>query len=65
MEPSNDHELEIARIIDKLSLEDKIDPDWIAEVVVSLSFRISRFECQFLVNYIRWRMENPIKKETP
>jgi len=64
MEPSNDHELEIARIIDKLSLEDKIDPDWIAEVVVSLSFRISRPECQFLVNYIRWRMENPIKKET-
>jgi hypothetical protein len=62
MEPSNDHELEIARTIDKMSLEDKIDPDWIAEVVVSLSFRISRSECQFLADYSRWRIGNPISK---
>jgi hypothetical protein len=64
MEPSNDHEGEIARIIDQLSLKDKLDPDWIAEVVVCLSFRLSKPECQFLVNYIRWRTENPIKEET-
>ena len=62
MEPSNDHEREIARIIDKMSLEDKIDPDWIAEVVVSLSFLISRSECQFLADYSRWRIDNPIAK---
>ena len=60
MEPSNDHEREITRIIDKMSLEDKLDPDWIAEVVVSLSFRISRSECQFLTDYSRWRIDNPI-----
>jgi hypothetical protein len=62
MEPTSDHEREITRIIDQLSLDDKLDPDWIAEVVVSLSFRLSRPECQFLVNYIRWRMENPSRK---
>ena len=62
MGPSNDHELEIARIIDKLSAEDRIDPDWVAEVVVSLTFLMSRSDCQFLTNYSRWRMDNPIAK---
>ena len=62
MEPTNDHELEIARIIDKLSAEDRIDPDWVAEVVTSLSFLVSRSDCQFLTNYSRWRTDNPIVK---
>lgn len=60
--PRNDHELAIARIVDRLSIEGKLYPTAIEDVITVLDFAMNRSESDFLVNYIRWRMDNPIAK---
>jgi hypothetical protein len=55
----NDHELLIAKIVDRISLEGRLYPTAIPEIVTHLDFMMSRSDSMFLVNYIRWRMENP------
>jgi hypothetical protein len=62
MGPTNDHELAIARIVDKLSLDGRLYPTAIEDVITVLDFSMSRSDSEFLVNYIRWRMDNPIAK---
>ena len=62
MSPSNDHELVIARIVDKLSIDGKLYPTAIEAVITVLNFSMSKSESEFLVSYIRWRMDNPIAK---
>ena len=62
MGPSNDHELAIARIVDKLSIESRLYPTAIEDVITVLNFTMSKADSEFLVNYIRWRMDNPIAK---
>ena len=59
MEPSNDHELTIAGIIDKLSSGGRLYRSAIEDVITVLDFSMSKSESEFLVNYIRWRMDNP------
>jgi hypothetical protein len=60
MRPSNDHELAIARIVDKLSIGGKLYPTAIEDVISVLDFSMSKSDSEFLVNYIRWRMDNPL-----
>jgi hypothetical protein len=59
MEPSNDHELVIALIVDRISLEGKLGASAIEDVITILDFTMSS-DSVFLVDYIRWRMGNPI-----
>jgi hypothetical protein len=62
MGPSNDHELAIARVVDKISVEGRLYPSAIPEIVAVLDFMMTRTDSEFLVRYIQWRMENPIPK---
>jgi hypothetical protein len=62
MGPTNDHELAIARIVDKLSIEGKLFPTSIEEVTAVVTFTMSKSDNEFLVKYMLWRMENPIPK---
>jgi len=62
MGPSNDNELEIARLVDKMEIEGKLHPTAIKDVITALNFSPSGSDSEFLVDYIRWRMEHPIWK---
>jgi hypothetical protein len=62
MEPSNDRELAIARVVDRIALAGKIHTSVIVNVITALDFTMSKSECKFLVNYVNWRMDNPIAK---
>jgi hypothetical protein len=60
--PSNDHELEIAREVDRLSLQDRLFADAVPELLTLLDFRVSGTDYEFLKRYIEWRIDNPIVK---
>ncbi|HYV63128.1 MAG TPA: hypothetical protein VE958_10665 [Bryobacteraceae bacterium] len=62
MEPSNEHELAIARVVDQISMEGRLDSSVIPEVVAALDFTMSRADSEFMVRYLQWRMANPIPK---
>ena len=59
---SNDHELAIARIVDQLSISDRLDTSVIDGIMAAIGFTPSRADIEFLVHYIRWRIENPVVK---
>ena len=58
MGPSNDHELEIAREVDKHSVHDELRKDAVPEILAFLDFKLSNTGREFLVRYIEWRMAN-------
>ena len=60
--PSNEHELEIARIVDRISMEGRLYPSSEPEVLALLGFMMSRKDREFLGRYLQWRVENPIPK---
>jgi hypothetical protein len=63
LEPSNDHEREIARLIDKRALsEGKLDYAAVPAITAMLSFLMTRSDSEFLIAYLRWRMAHPIPK---
>jgi len=62
MGPTNDHELAIARIVDKLSIDGKLFPTSIEDVTTVVTFTMSKSDNEFLVKYMLWRMANPIPK---
>ena len=62
MSPSNDHELAIARIFDRISIEGRLYPTVIPEIVEALDFLMSRTDSEFLARYLQWRAANPIPK---
>ena len=62
-EASNDHEVAIARIVDRIVVEGRIYPTVIPEVAATLDFTMSKSDSEFLVNYIQWRTANPIAKK--
>jgi hypothetical protein len=62
MGPSNENELAIARIVDKIEIEGKLHPTAIKDVILALHFSPSGSDHEFLVDYISWRMEHPIWK---
>ena len=62
MEPTNDHELEIAQAVDEKFLEDRGEHAIIRDIATSLDFIMSPSESQFLVSYVQWRRTHPISK---
>ena len=62
MGPTNDRELAIARIVDKIDIAGKLYPTAIEDVIAVLDFPLSKSDSEFLIRYIRWRMDNPISK---
>jgi hypothetical protein len=60
---SNDHELAIAGVVDRIAIEGRLYPTAIDEVITALDFLMSRSDTEFLVSYIRWRMDTPIAKQ--
>lgn len=55
--PTNDHEIAIARVVDRLDIDGRLSPSAIEDVITVLDFTMSKTDGEFLVNYIRWRME--------
>ena len=62
MGPSNDHELAIALAVDQLARDGKLFPSAIEDVITVLNFSMSKTDSQFLVKYLRWRMDHPLAK---
>jgi hypothetical protein len=60
MGPSNDHELEIAREVDKMSLRQDIGPDVVPEILAFLDFKLSSTDRDYLERYLQWRKQHPI-----
>jgi len=60
MEPSNEHELAIKVAVDTIATEGRLSlASSIPEVAASLQFMMSRSDSEFLVQYMRWRMDKP------
>jgi len=60
MEPSNDRELAIKVAVDTIATEGRLSLiSSIPEVAASLQFMMSRSDSEFLVQYMRWRMDKP------
>ena len=62
IKPHNEHEIAIARIVGRLAVESKLYPTAIEDVIKVLDFAMSRHDSEFLVKYLRWRMDNPIAR---
>jgi len=62
MGPTNDHELAIARLVDQLNIVGELHATAIEDVISVLDFALTKSDSEFLVKYIRWRMDNPIWK---
>jgi len=62
MKPTSTHETEIARIVDQISVEGRLTLASIQEVITVLNFMMTGTDTEFLVEYIRWRMDHPIAK---
>ena len=62
MEPSTDHESEIAYRVDTLAMEGALPASAVADIAASLSFTMTRAESQFLVRYIVWRRDHPFSQ---
>jgi len=60
MRSSNDHEREIARLIDERALsQGKLDHTTVSAIATMLKFMMTRTDSEFLIAYLRWRMNNP------
>ena len=63
MEPTNDHERELARLIDERALSTgKLDYTAVPTVTARLKFMMTRTDSEFLIAYLHWRMNNPLPK---
>lgn len=62
MEPTNDHEKVIAEAVDKKLLEDvgTRHHSVVRDIAISVDFRMSPSDSQFLVRYVRWRRTHSI-----
>ena len=61
MSPSNDHERELARIVDVIAREGRLILSTVyAEVLDAVSFELTSKDNEFLMNYVKWRIANPI-----
>jgi len=54
--------LAIARLVDNIDLTGKLSPTSVEEVITHLQFAMTRADSNFLIDYIRWRMDHPIVK---
>jgi len=58
--PLNDHESAIARTVDQIAIEGSLHRTPIPKLAAGLDFVMHISDSEFLVNYVRWRMTNPI-----
>ena len=58
--PSNDHELAIAREVDKMALHDELKSEAVPEILAFLDFKLSSTDAEFLERYMRWRVDHPL-----
>jgi hypothetical protein len=58
---TSDHEMRIARIVDRTSLQEGgLQQTSIADVAIALAFIMTLSDGGFLARYVRWRTANPI-----
>ena len=59
--PTNHHEQTIAGIVDRVSAESRLRLSAIEidKIIAKVDFAMSRSECEFLVSYMRWRIDHP------
>ena len=62
MTPSNDSEQAIAQAVDRFCAEGRLNAGAIGEIMASLDGSFSTSDCNFLVQYVLWRLDNPIAK---
>ncbi|HEV2175527.1 MAG TPA: hypothetical protein VGR71_18260 [Nitrospira sp.] len=62
IKPLNDHELAIARTVDRMTTDGSLHRTPIPKIAATLGFMMYRSDSEFLVNYTRWRMANPVAK---
>jgi len=62
MSPSNDHEVEIARVVDSFDFRKRSYSFAIEDVIAVLDFPLTATDGEFLMNYVRWRMDHPIAR---
>lgn len=65
VQPLNDHELVIAQTVDRIADDGTLHLTSIPKVAATLEFMMSRSDSEFLVRYIRWRMDHPILTGSP
>ena len=65
MGPSNDRELAIALIVDRIAVEGRLKLISIQEVVNIVDLMMTAEDRKFLTKYIQWRMANPIVSKDP
>jgi hypothetical protein len=63
MEPSNDHERELVRLIDERAISlGKLDYTAVPAVTVQLKFMMTRSDSEFLIASLLSRITNPSQK---
>jgi hypothetical protein len=62
LHPTSYQERQLAGVIDRISLEGRLDSDWLTEALISMESVMFRSDREFLVKYGQWRMANPIVK---
>jgi hypothetical protein len=62
MSPSNQHEQKIARIVDGFDFRNRSYSFAIEDVIAVLDFTPNKADGEFLMEYVRWRMDHPIVK---
>lgn len=57
MQPANERELVIATIVDRFAGEARLD-----QIITQIDFVMTQLQGNSLIDYTRWRMENPIAR---
>jgi hypothetical protein len=61
MDPTSDRERAIANIIDARASAGDLPITAVGEIAAEIPFSMSRSEIQFLIRYIIWRRDHPIR----
>jgi hypothetical protein len=62
MEPTNDHERAIAQAVDAKLMENPDHPSIAWDIAMSMDFKMSSSDTQFLIGYVQWRLTHPINR---
>jgi len=60
MRPSNEHELTIARVVDKFAANGELHQAQIDKIISAIDLAMTASQGRVLVEYVRWRIENPL-----
>ena len=62
MSPSNEHESKIARIVDNFDFRNRSYSFAVEDVIAAVDFPLNKADGEFLLGYVRWRMDHPVVK---